>query len=82
MDDNKLTFKQVDDLSNQLKVLLLSLETQIDKIYSYFSTCELDFMYGNITEDIYLDRMLQVSNDIAKFKDKLKKLQELDNNLR
>ena len=51
---------------------------QVARIDDHFRSAELDFMYGNITEKRYLERLNQIGDEIEKFKIKMSKLQELD----
>lgn len=61
-------FKDIEDLIEQLKTIFSDLENQISKIDDRFHAVELEFMYGNITENVYFEKMKQVSQDITKFK--------------
>ncbi len=70
-------FKEIEGLIEQLKNMFSDLETQISKIDDRFHAVELEFMYGNITENVYVERMKQVGQDITRFKSKLLRLQEL-----
>ena len=78
MREKKPTLEEIDDLDSKLKAIFLVLETQIAKIEKRFNSVELDFMYGNITENFYFEKMRQLGEDIAKVKNKLEKIQDVE----
>ena len=80
MHEKKPALKEIDDLNSQLKAIFLVFETQIAKIENRFNSVELDFMYGNITESFYLEKMQQLGEDIAKVRGKLEKIQDVETN--
>ena len=81
MPENKSTIQEIEDLKEQLKAINLNLETQIAKIDEQLNSIELEFMYGNITENFYNERMQLLGEDIAKVRNRLKKIQDLENNV-
>ena len=81
MHEKKSALKEIDDLNSQLKAIFLVFETQIAKIENRFNSVELDFMYGNITESFYLEKMRQLGEDIAKVRNKLEKIQDMEASL-
>jgi hypothetical protein len=74
----KLSLEDIDDLNSKLKATFLVLETEIAEIEERFRSVELEFMYGNITEDFYSGKMQQLSEDMVKFRSKLEKIREID----
>ena len=78
MHEKKPDLKEIDDLNSQLKAIFLVFETQIAKIENRFNSVELDFMYGNITESFYFEKMQQLGEDIAKVRNKLEKIQDME----
>ncbi len=70
-------FKEIQGLIEQFKNIFSDLENQISKIDDRFHAVELEFMYGNITENVHSEMMKQVRQDITRFKSKLLRLQEL-----
>jgi hypothetical protein len=81
MPENKSTIQEIEDLKEQLKAINLNLDTQIAKIDEQLNSIELEFMYGNITENFYNERMQLLGEDIAKVRNRLKKIQDLENNV-
>lgn len=77
MDECNVRFKEIEGLIEQLKNLFSDLESQIAKIDDRFHAVEMDFMYGNITEKSYANKMKQVGQEITRFKSKLLQLEEL-----
>jgi uncharacterized protein (UPF0335 family) len=77
---SRITTQEINRLSQQLKEVFHDLDTQIVKIDERLSSAELDFMYGNITEQFYLERMKRLEEDIDKIKNKLIKIQQVGNN--
>ena len=78
MHEKKPALKEIDDLNSQLKAIFLVFETQIAKIENRFNSVELDFMYGNITESFYFEKMQQLGEDIAKVRNKLEKIKDTE----
>jgi hypothetical protein len=77
--ENKPALKEIEELKDLLRSLFLSLEKDIAKIDERFNSVELDFMYGNINENFYDEKMGQLSTDIYKIKQKLVQIQDLEN---
>jgi hypothetical protein len=77
----KPALKEIDDLKDLLKSLFSSLEKEITKIDDQFNLVELDFMYGNIDENFYNEKMWQLSTEIYKVKQKLTNIQNLENRI-
>jgi hypothetical protein len=73
----KLSLEDIDDLKSKLKATFLVLETEITEIEERFRSIELEFMYGNITEDFYSEKMQQLSEDMVKVRSKIEKIQEI-----
>jgi hypothetical protein len=73
----KPSLEDIDYLNSKLKATFLILETEIAEIEKRFRSAELEFMYGNITEDFYSKKMEQLSEDMAKVRSKLEKIQEI-----
>ena len=78
MNGHRPTFEEIDGLTKLIKAIFAGLEMQVARIDDHFRSAELDFMYGNITEKRYLERLNQIGDEIEKFKIKMSKLQELD----
>jgi hypothetical protein len=74
--EKKPALEEIDGLSSKLRAIFLVLETEIADIEKKFRSAELDFMYGNISENFYSEKMQQLSEDIARLKDKLEKIQD------
>jgi DNA repair exonuclease SbcCD ATPase subunit len=81
MPKNKSIIQEIEDLKEQLKAINLNLETQIAKIDEQLNSIELEFMYGNIIEDFYNERMQLLGEDIAKVRNRLKKIQDLEDDV-
>ena len=81
MPKNKSIIQEIEDLKEQLKAINLNLDTQIAKIDEQLNSIELEFMYGNIIEDFYNERIRLLGEDIAKVKNRLKKIQDLEDNV-
>jgi hypothetical protein len=79
MQEKRPTLKEIDDLKDKLKVLFSCFENEIAKIDERFNSVELDFMYGNINENFYEEKMGQLSADIRRVKQKLFQIQDLEN---
>jgi hypothetical protein len=82
MKEKKLTLKEIDDLKDLVRDLFSNFEKEIAKIDERFNSVELDFMYGNINENFYDEKMGQLSADIFKVKQKLFQIQDLENRSR
>ena len=78
----KQTLKEIDDLKSLLKSLFSHLEMEIARIDDRFNSIELDFMYGNISENFYDEKMGQLSAEILKVKQKLTIIQDLETKFR
>ncbi len=78
MQGKKQTIKEIDDLKSLLKSLFSSLEMEIARIDDRFNSIELDFMYGNINENFYNEKMGQLGAEILKVKQKLAIIQDLE----
>ena len=76
---SRLTTQEINRLNQQLEEVFLNLKTQISKIDERLSSVELDYMYGNITEPFYLEKMKQLEEDIEKIKNKILKIKEVSN---
>ena len=76
MSEKKPALEEIDDLNSKLKAISLVLETEIAEIEKRFHSVELDFMYGNISDSFYSEKMQQLSEDIARVKNKLEKIQD------
>ena len=74
---SRLTTREINSLNQQLEEVFLNLKTQISKIDERLSSVELDYMYGNITEQFYLEKMKQLEEDIEKIKNKILKIREV-----
>jgi DNA repair exonuclease SbcCD ATPase subunit len=81
MPKNKSIIQEIEDLKEQLKAINLNLETQIAKIDEQLNSIELEFMYGNITENLYDERIRLLGEDIAKVRNRLKKIQDLEDDV-
>jgi DNA repair exonuclease SbcCD ATPase subunit len=81
MPKNKSIIQEIEDLKEQLKAINLNLDTQIAKIDEQLNSIELEFMYGNITENLYDERMQLLGEDIAKVRNRLKKIQDLEDDV-
>ena len=81
MPKNKSIIQEIEDLKEQLKAINLNLETQIAKIDEQLNSIELEFMYGNIIEDFYNERIRLLGEDIAKVRNRLKNIQDLEDNV-
>ena len=77
MSEKKPSVEEIDDLNSKLKAIFLVLETEIAEIEKRFRSVELEFMYGNITEDFYSKKMRQLGEEMAKVKSKLDKIQDI-----
>ena len=77
MPKNKSIIQEIEDLKEQLKAINLNLDTQIAKIDEQLNSIELEFMYGNIIENFYNERIRLLGEDIAKVRNRLKKIQDL-----
>ena len=75
---NKSIIQEIEDLKEQLKAINLNLGTQIAEIDEQLNSIELEFMYGNIIEDFYNERIRLLGEDIAKVRNRLKKIQDLE----
>ena len=75
---NKSIIQEIEDLKEQLKAINLNLGTQIAKIDEQLNSIELEFMYGNIIEDFYNEKIRLLGEDIAKVRNRLKKIQDLE----
>ena len=78
---NKSIIQEIEDLKEQLKAINLNLGTQIAEIDEQLNSIELEFMYGNIIEDFYNERIRLLGEDIAKVRNRLKKIQDLEDNV-
>jgi hypothetical protein len=78
MPKNKSIIQEIEDLKEQLKAINLNLDDQIAKIDEQLNSIELEFMYGNIIESFYNERMELLGEDIAKVRNRLKKIQDLE----
>ena len=78
MSGHRPTFEEIDNLSKLIKAIFSGLEIQVSRIDDHFRSAELDFMYGNITEKRYMERLNEIGDEIDKFRIKMNKLQELD----
>jgi hypothetical protein len=78
MTEKKPALKDIDDLNSQLKVIFLDLEMQLSKIETRFNSVETEFMYGNITEAFYLEKMRRLGEEIAQVRNKLLKIQDVE----
>ncbi len=74
------TLKDIDDLSKQLKQVLFNIEVQIVEIDNKFNSIEQEFMYGNITESFYYEKMNTLAKDIEMVRIRLAKIENLENN--
>ena len=81
MAKNKSIIQEIEDLKEQLKAINLNLDNQIAKIDEQLNSIELEFMYGNIIESFYNERMQLLGEDIAKVRNRLKKIQDLEDNV-
>jgi hypothetical protein len=81
MPKNKSIIQEIEDLKEQLKAINLNLDTQIAEIDEQLNSIELEFMYGNIIEDFYNERIRLLGEDIAKVRNRLKKIQDLEDNV-
>ena len=52
-------------------------ENTFTKIDEQLNSIELEFMYGNIIENFYNERIRLLGEDIAKVRNRLKKIQDL-----
>ena len=75
---NKSIIQEIEDLKEQLKAINLNLGTQIAEIDEQLNSIELEFMYGNIIEDFYNEKIRLLGEDIAKVRNRLKKIQDLE----
>ena len=78
---NKSIIQEIEDLKEQLKAINPNLDTQIAEIDEQLNSIELEFMYGNIIEDFYNERIRLLGEDIAKVRNRLKKIQDLEDNV-
>ena len=81
MPKNKSIIQEIEDLKEQVKAINLNLDTQIAKIDEQLNSIELEFMYGNITENLYDERMQLLGEDIAQVRNRLKKIQALEDDV-
>jgi len=81
MQEKKLTFEEIDALGKRLKTIFYSLETEIAIIDDRFKSTALDFMYGNISENYYNERMEQLRMEMIKVKQKLNRIQEFEDSV-
>ena len=81
MAKNKSIIQEIEDLKEQLKAINLNLDNQIAKIDEQLNSIELEFMYGNITENFYNERIRLLGEDIAKVRNRLKKIQDLEDDV-
>lgn len=77
MDKRTFIFKELEELLGQLRSVFSDLEAQLSKIDDRFHSAELEFMYGNISEDVYFEKLKRVRQDIARFERKLLRFQAL-----
>ncbi len=77
MDERTLLFEELEGLLKELRYVFSSLESQLSSIEERFHGAELEFMYGNIGENSYKEKLKQVCQDIASFKQKLLLLQDI-----
>jgi predicted nucleic acid-binding Zn-ribbon protein len=77
MNESISIFKELEALLNQLRTVFSDLESQLSKITDRFHSTEMEFMYGNITIDVYHEKLNQLEIEIASFKHKILSLQDL-----
>lgn len=77
MDERTSLFKELQGLLTELRHVFSDLEGQLSSIEERFHGAELEFMYGNIGEGVYQEKLKQVHRDIASFKQKLSLLQNI-----
>ncbi len=82
MDENKPTFEKIDALTKELNMIFASLEAHISKVETHLRSVELDHMYGNMTEDAYLERKRQINQKIIGLTNMLLELRKAENTLR
>jgi len=63
---NKSIIQEIEDLKEQLKAINLNLGTQIAEIDEQLNSIELEFMYGNIIEDFYNERIRLLAKILPK----------------
>jgi hypothetical protein len=56
-------------------------ENTFTKIDEQLNSIELEFMYGNIIENFYNERIRLLGEDIAKVRNRLKKIQDLEDDV-
>jgi hypothetical protein len=82
MIEKKPTLKGIDDLKDQVIDLFSSLEKEIAKIDDRFNSIELDFMYGNINQNFYDEKMDQLNVEIFRVKQRLLQIKDLESRFR
>jgi hypothetical protein len=79
VNQKKPTLSEIDDLRKQLGEVFVTIEAQIDTIEKTFNTIEQDFMYSNIYESVYYEKMAAVCREIDLVRDRLAKIGSLKN---
>lgn len=77
MDERTSLFKELEGLLRELRHVFSNLEAQLCSIEERFHGAELEFMYGNIGEGVYQEKLNQVHRDIDLFKQKLLLLKDI-----
>jgi hypothetical protein len=77
MSKKKPSLEDIDDLNSKLKATFLALENEIAEIEKRSRFVELEFMYGNITEDFYSEKMARLDEDMTKVRSKLEKIHDI-----
>ncbi len=80
--DSEPTFEEIDELSRELNALFASLLAKIAHVDNRLRSVSLDYMYGNLSEDLYLGQMQEIGKRIAQFKSMLFTLRDADSNIR
>jgi hypothetical protein len=81
MEQNKPIFEKIDDLTKDLNSIFASLEDRISKVESQLRSVELDYMYGNIAETIYLETKRLINQKILDLTNVLLELKNSENTL-
>ncbi|MCW4009576.1 MAG: hypothetical protein NWF05_03020 [Candidatus Bathyarchaeota archaeon] len=81
MNDNS-TFEKIDFLNRTLTGINSSLSAKISRVEAHLLAAELDYMYGNVTEQAYEEITTLINQKIQHITDVLLELQKAEALLR
>ena len=81
MVEDDSTFRKIDDLYKELELIFLGLKGHLAKIEMHFRSVELDYMYKNVEENVYLEKMQKINKKIFYLNDVLEGLKKMEKSL-